>query len=166
VQTAWRLTKTRYLATAWDGEGARRSGGRWNSVGIAVVYTSATLSLTLLETLVHITSSVLPAYTAIPIDFEDSLVEVLATAALPADWRSDPAPGSTRAIGDAWYLAARSPVLKVPSVVVPGESNYVLNPRHPGFAQVHIGAPMPFPFVPSLPMPQPPRETDLKSAVR
>ena len=38
MPTAWRLTKARYLATAWDGEGAKRAGGRWNSVGTAVVY--------------------------------------------------------------------------------------------------------------------------------
>jgi RES domain-containing protein len=74
MPSAWRLTKTRYLATAWDGEGARTSGGRWTSVGTAVVYTSATLSLALVETLVHVPSGVLPAYTAVPIEFDDSLV--------------------------------------------------------------------------------------------
>ncbi len=50
MPSAWRLTKTRFLPTAWDGEGARRSGGRWNSTGTAVVYASSTLSLALVET--------------------------------------------------------------------------------------------------------------------
>ena len=47
--SAWRLTKTKLLASAWDGQGARKSGGRWNSIGIAVVYASGTLSLALVE---------------------------------------------------------------------------------------------------------------------
>ena len=153
MPTAWRLTKTKYLATAWDGEAARRDGGRWNSVGTAVVYTSATLSLSLVETLVHITSAVLPAYTAVRIDFDDSLVTTLEAKDLPRDWRSDPAPASTRAIGDAWVLAANRAAFRVPSVVVPIEFNYMFNPKHPDFARVLIGTPTPFPFDPRLPLP-------------
>jgi RES domain-containing protein len=153
VTSAWRITKTRYLATAWDGEGARRTGGRWNGAGTAVVYTSATLSLALVETLVHLPSGVLPAFSAVPVDFDDSLVAFLEDGDLPADWRSDPVPASTRAIGDAWVLAAKSAVLRVPSVIVPMEFNYVVNPRHPDFTQVNAGTPMPVPFDPRLPLP-------------
>ena len=143
---------TRYLATAWDGEGARRTGGRWNSVGTAVVYTSATLSLALVETLVHLPSGVLPAYSAIRVGFDDSVVEILGDEDLPADWRADPAPASTRTIGDEWVVAGRSAVLRVPSVVVPMEFNYVVNARHPDFARLTAGAAMPFPFDPRLPL--------------
>ena len=150
---AWRLTKTKHLATAWDGEGARRSGGRWNSVGTAVVYTSATLSLALVETLVHITSGVLPAYSAVPIEFDESLVATLEAKDLPPNWRADPAPPTVRAIGDSWVRAATSAALRVPSVVVPVEFNYVFSPQHPDFARVSIGAPMPFPFDARLPLP-------------
>jgi len=153
VPSAWRLTKTKYLTTAWDGEGARRAGGRWNSVGTSVVYTSATLSLALVETLVHLPSGVLPAFSAVRADFDDALVAILEDRDLPADWRSDPAPGSTRAIGDAWVLAENTVVLRVPSVVVPMEFNYVLNPKHPDFIRVAIGIPMAFPFDPRLPLP-------------
>lgn len=153
MTSAWRLTKTKHLATAWDGEGARRTGGRWNGAGTAVVYTSATLSLALVETLVHLPSGVLPAFSAVPVDFDDSLVAFLEDGDLPADWRSDPVPASTRAIGDAWVLAAKRAVLKVPSVIVPMEFNYVVNPRHPDFARVNAGTPMPFPFDPRLPLP-------------
>ena len=46
----------------------KRSGGRWNGKGTAVVYTSATLSLALLETLVHLPSGMLPAFSAVPAD--------------------------------------------------------------------------------------------------
>ena len=153
MPSAWRLTKTRYLATAWDGEGARTSGGRWTSVGTAVVYTSATLSLALVETLVHVPSGVLPAYTAVPIEFDDSLVAVVDTADLPPNWKDQPAPPETRAIGDSWVGSSKSALLRVPSVVVPSEFNYVVNPRHPDFGRIRIGAPMPFPFDPRLPPP-------------
>ena len=153
MPSAWRLTKTRYLATAWDGEGARTSGGRWNSVGTAVVYTSATLSLALVETLVHVPSGVLPAYTAVPIEFDDSLVAVVDAADLPRNWKDQPAPPETRAIGDSWVGSSKSALLRVPSVVVPSEFNYVVNPRHPDFGRIRIGAPMPFPFDPRLPPP-------------
>ena len=150
MPTAWRLTKTRFLTTAWDGEGARRTGGRWNSVGTAVVYTAATLSLALVETLVHLPSGILPAYSAQRADFDDSLVAILEDGDLPADWKSDPLPASTRAIGDAWVRAAKSAVLRVPSVVVPIEFNYVLNPKHPDVARVTLRVPMSFPFDPRL----------------
>jgi RES domain-containing protein len=146
VPNAWRLTKTKYLASAWDGEGARQTGGRWNSVGTAVVYTSATLSLALTETLVHIPAGVLPAYTAIPIEFDETLVTILEPKDVPTDWNINPPPASTQAFGDAWVSAARSAVLRVPSVVVPVEFNYVLNPNHPDLARAQIGAPMAFPF--------------------
>lgn len=150
MPTAWRLLKTKYLATAWDGEGARRNGGRWNSAGNAAVYTSATLSLALVETLVHMPSGVLPAYTAVPIDFDETLATTLDDRDLPANWMSNPPPASTKAIGDAWVVAAASAVFRVPSVVVPTEHNYMINPNHTDFVRIRIGAPMSFPFDPRL----------------
>lgn len=154
MPSAWRLTKTRYLATAWDGEGARQAGGRWNSVGTAVVYASGTLSLALVETLVHLPGGVLPAYSAQRADFADSQVAVLEDVDLPRGWRGDPPPAAARAIGDSWVVAARRAVLRVPSVVVPMEYNYLFNPRHADFARVRIGRSMPFPFDRRLPRPQ------------
>ena len=146
MDSAWRLIKTKYLATAWDGEGARRAGGRWNSAGTAVVYTSATLSLALAETLVHVPGGILPAYTAIPIEFDQSLIRVVELNELPSDWASHPPPASTQAIGDAWVASSKTAILEVPSVVVPVEFNYVINPGHGDFSQIRIGTPMPFPF--------------------
>ena len=152
MPTAWRLTKTKHLATAWDGEGAKRDGGRWNSVGTAVVYTSTTLSLALVETLVHIPSGLLPAYTAVPVDIDESQVTTLEAHDLPPNWKENPAPSSTQAVGDAWVMNAKSVALRVPSVVVPLELNCVLNPNHPDFARINIGTPIPFPFDPRLPL--------------
>ncbi len=153
MPVAWRLTKTKHLLHAWDGEGARLTGGRWNTAGTPAVYASATLSLALVETLVHVPSGILPACTAIPIEFDASLVERLEPRMLPEDWKAQPAPHATQAIGDAWVDAARGAILQVPSVVVPLESNYVINPKHSDFGRIRIGKPLPFPFDPRLPLP-------------
>ena len=83
MASAWRLTKTKLLSGAWDGQGAKKSGGRWNSVGIAVVYTSSTLSLALVEVLVHLPSGILPAYSAVRVDFDESMVAAVEPRELP-----------------------------------------------------------------------------------
>jgi RES domain-containing protein len=75
---AWRIIKTRYSADAFSGEGARLYGGRWNSSGIAMVYTAGSKSLATLELLVHVeNTSVLPSFSICPVDFDDSLVGLL-----------------------------------------------------------------------------------------
>jgi RES domain-containing protein len=146
MPTAWRLIKTKYLATAWDGEGAGKSGGRWNSVGVPVVYVSETLSLALVEILAHLTIGVLPAYSAIRVDFDESIATSLEAQRLPKGWRVSPPPITTQQIGDGWVRAATSAALRVPSVIVPSEFNYVLNPAHPDFARLVVGPARPFPF--------------------
>lgn len=71
----YRMTKTRYISTAWSGLGAKEAGGRWNSVGTALVYLSETASLTMLETLVHINApQLLDAYTLLSIDVPDDQI--------------------------------------------------------------------------------------------
>lgn len=150
MPSAWRLTKSKYLATAWDGEGAKAAGGRWNSAGVPVVYTSGTLSLALVEVLVHLTAEILPAYSAVPVEFEESLVAIVAPERLPRHWKDSPPPPATQAIGAEWVASGTSAVLRVPSVVVPGEFNFLLNPAHRDFRRITIGAPMAFPFDPRL----------------
>jgi RES domain-containing protein len=140
--TSWRVVRREFAVRAFEGEGAREWGGRWNSRGRAVVYTAATTSLGLLEMMVHAQSELLPVYSAIPVMFDGDLVETVEPAALPIDWRSVPAPRALRGLGDAWIDSLRSCILEVPSVVVPHESNFVVNPRHPEFASIEIGEPI------------------------
>jgi RES domain-containing protein len=148
---AWRIVKAKRAATAFDGEGARLFGGRWNNPGVAVVYTSASQSLAALELLANLEqASLLQRYVAIPVDFDASLVAVLHERALPEDWAAQPAPSDARAIGDAWVARATSAVLRVPSAVVPAEHNFLLNPAHPGYRKLRIGKPQPFAFDPRI----------------
>jgi RES domain-containing protein len=145
--TAWRIVKTNQARTAFSGEAAQANGGRWNSPGTATVYASWTGSLALLEILVHLEGSgMLEAFSLIPIEFDDGDVEVLDAAALPADWRTHPVPTSTQNIGDRWTVERRSAVLRIPSVIVAHESNYLLNPGHPRFRKIAIGRPRRFPL--------------------
>lgn len=145
---AWRIVKEKHAATAFSGEGARLFGGRWNSRGMSLVYTSGTKALAALESLVHLNPPVIFKYLTIPIEFDEALVEKVAV--LPADWNDMPPPPSTKAIGDLWTKQARSAVLELPSVIIPGESNYLLNPAHPDFNKIVIGKPEPFSFDPRL----------------
>jgi len=148
MNRVWRIVKEKHAATAFSGEGARRYGGRWNSVGTSVVYTSGSKALVALEALVHLNPPVIFKYVAIAIEFDDALVEKV--AALPAEWTEEPPPPATKAIGDLWVKEARSAVLELPSVIVPGEPNYLLNPAHPDFKKIVIGKSEPFSFDPRL----------------
>ncbi|MDZ4287472.1 MAG: RES family NAD+ phosphorylase [Prosthecobacter sp.] len=147
---AWRIVKAKYAATAFTGEGASRTGGRWNSRGVWMVYTSASKSLAALETLVHLNPPVLFNYVTIRLEFDDALVEKVPQADLPKGWTEQPAPPSTKEIGDAWVKERRSAVLQIASVIVPDESNYLLNSAHADFRKIVIGKPEPFAFDPRL----------------
>lgn len=151
MPTGWRILKSARAATAFNGEGARLYGGRWNSPGRAVVYTAQSESLAALELLVHLQAShLLMSYSSIPAAFDNKLVEVVDPAALPSNWRGYPAPLTLQQIGDQWVAEARSMVLQVPSAIVPSELNFIFNPSHPDFAQVSIGRPTSFRFDPRL----------------
>lgn len=137
---AWRIVKTRFAADAFSEEGARLYGGRWNSPGIAMVYTAGSISLATLELLVHLNNtSVLPSFSICPVEFDDSLVALLDLATLPPDWSQSPAPTSLQTIGDDWISRASSVVLRVPSAVIENENNYLINPAHTDFKKLVIG---------------------------
>ena len=145
--TAWRIVKARHATGALDGEGARVEGGRWNSPGSAVVYTSQSAALAALEMLVHLgRGSILAAYVLIACTFEKTLVSRLDRKRLPKNWRSYPAPPGLQMVGDEWIKSRESAVLEVPSVVIETDSNYLLNPHHPGFRTIRVGKPHPFEF--------------------
>jgi RES domain-containing protein len=150
MKVAWRIVREKHAATAFDGEGARLYGGRWNSTGTRVVYTSATQSLAALELLVHLNPPVAFRYRAIPIEFDEALMESITVPVLPAGWTDEPPSPGSRQIGDLWVKEARSAVLELPSVIIPTETNYLLNPGHPDFQKIRIGKPVPFALDPRL----------------
>ncbi|HEY2931677.1 MAG TPA: RES domain-containing protein [Acidobacteriota bacterium] len=132
---------------AFDGEGARVYGGRWNSPGTAMVYTAESISLAVLEVLVHVSNTtLLPSYVLCGIHFSESDIESFDARALPKNWRAYPAPPELQTIGDEWVKSGRSLSLKVPSSVVPEENIFLLNPAHKAFKSVRIDKPLTFKF--------------------
>lgn len=145
--TAWRIVKARHAARAFAGDGARLYGGRWNSPGVAVVYLASTRSLAALEVLVHVDrSQLLAAFVLISCSFEERLVRRLARRELPRRWRQLPSPSRLAALGDRWVREAQSAVLAVPSAIIEGETNFLLNPGHPDSRHLTIGKPQRFDF--------------------
>ena len=146
--TAWRIVKQKNPPRkAFDGEGARLYGGRWNSAGTPMVYTAQSQSLAVLEMLVHLdTPDLLEKYVLFGVTMEEGLILVLAETDLPRDWKSDPPPARLRAIGDAWATSLASVALRVPSSVIPAEFNYLLNPKHKDFGKIEIGKLLPFQY--------------------
>jgi RES domain-containing protein len=140
--TAWRIVKRKHARTAFTGEGARIYGGRWDSPGVAIVYTAESQSLAALEMVVHLDSSaLLLSYVVFEVGIDESLVSQVGLSKLPRNWRDDPPPVKAREVGDAWAMSGKSAVLQVPSATLPAEYNFLLNPHHPDFSKLAIGNP-------------------------
>ena len=132
---------------AFDGAGGLLRAGRWHERGHPVVYAAGSEALAALEILVHLSSvGQFPEYICIKASIPESLVlDIRDFDRLPDDWkRRDP--GETRAIGTRWLREAGSAVLKVPSIVIPREPNYVMNPAHPRFPEIELSKPLEFEF--------------------
>ena len=128
----WRITRQPFLTQALEGLGAKKYGGRWNSKGFAVVYTSESLELAVLEALVHLDIDLLPKDVyQIGLELDDQFIARV-PAPLPDDWDSPPPYSSNvQAIGDRWIRSGSSLGLRVPASVLPSRSNVLLNPSHP-----------------------------------
>lgn len=151
ISSAWRLTKTKFADDPLSAEGARLYGGRWNSPGVSVVYFAESISLAVLEVLVHLQATrILDSYSLIRIDFEASAVRTMGADTLPPTWADFPAPAELQALGDAWVESSDSALLRLPSSIVPLEHILLLNPRHPDCNRLTVSEPMPFRLDPRL----------------
>jgi RES domain-containing protein len=148
----WRICKVEHAASAFSGEGALRYDGRWHRKGTPVVYASESRSLAALEQLVHLSRQRLPPhFVCFAVDVPENLpISVVRIGDLPRGWHGHPAPVELREIGTRWAESGRSVCLRVPSAVVRGEHNFLLNPRHPDFRKLRIRRPEPFDFDPRL----------------
>ena len=143
----YRLSKRVYSADL-SGLGARIASGRWNSPGVALLYTSESRALCTAEIAVHTGLGLLPAdYQLITIDIPDSVsLSEINSDKLPKAWRSFPYAPFTRIIGDQFVKENKYLILKVPSAVVPGDFNYLVNLAHPLIDQVKIVKTVKFEF--------------------
>jgi RES domain-containing protein len=153
MPVAWRLVKATYAKNAFDGHGARITGGRWNSAGVRMVYLGDTPATTALEILVQDFPARMLRQNWVIFrgEFRDAVVEYVDPAMLPKDWSATPGSHIVRAIGDRWVACRSSLVLQVPSAVLPLQFNFLINPEHPAFpSALTISSPEPFRFDPRL----------------
>ncbi len=127
----YHIGRTKY-ANNLTGEGAKLFGGRWNNKMVRCIYTSESRALALLEYTVNININEIPRALSITIiEIPDDKITPVKEANLPGDWKQAPAPSSTKIFGSALLLAAAKPVISIPSIIIPDEFNYLLNPLHP-----------------------------------
>ena len=149
--TVWRLSRKVYASESYSGEGSRRYGGRWSPIGLSVAYSAESRSLAALEVLVNVRDPKLlfaQPWVMIAAKIPSDVIE--RPTRVPDEWRATPYPRATQTFGAEWVRAARSAVLRVPSTVVLGEFNYLLNPAHPDFSAIRRRKPRPFQFDPRL----------------
>ncbi|MFA7241538.1 MAG: RES family NAD+ phosphorylase [Sulfuricellaceae bacterium] len=124
-----------YVAEDTSGVGAKKTGGRWNRAGHAVIYTAESIPLAVLETLIHLGAGSLPLNRyLVRFDIPDAVWrqrEELTQHTAPVGWDALPPGKTSLEFGDGWLKSGRSSLLVVPSVVAPEASNILINPAHP-----------------------------------
>ncbi|MGM0943958.1 MAG: RES family NAD+ phosphorylase [Bacteroidota bacterium] len=143
----FRLMRKKY-GIALSGKGAALSGNRWNSKGTEIIYSADSRALAMAEVAVHLSLSILPKdYAMVEIDIPDSIsIASLSVEKLPENWNGFPHLLDTQLVGDDFVSEQKSCVLKVPSAVVPGDFNFLINLFHPEFSQIQIVDQEDFPF--------------------
>jgi RES domain-containing protein len=135
----YRISKAVHVATALSGQGAAWYAGRWNSRGVRLAYTAGSVALAMLELLVHADKEDAPTgLRLLACELPDDAVDPL--DALPEGWSDLPYSQAVQSVGDRWIASARSLALCVPSAVARHESNVLINPAHPRFAEVALVA--------------------------
>ncbi len=135
----YRLAKERFKNDL-SGKGAEIAGGRWNSKGVAVLYTSESRALCTTEIAVHTPLGILPDdFYLITIDIPDNIeIKEIKATQLPENWKNIPHINDTQQTGNKFIKEKKFLVLKVPSAVVQGDYNYLLNPAHKDFEKIKI----------------------------
>lgn len=143
----FRLTKKPY-AKSLSGEGAKKFGGRWNSIGTPMLYTSESRALALVELAVHLPLVLQPVeYYLISLEIPTSVKSgILSMKELPHDWFCNSYVDRTQQIGDQFIQQNKLLILKVPSAVVQGDYNILINPNHPAIKKIKILSVEPFSF--------------------
>jgi len=142
----YRISKDAYIRDL-TGIGAKSVGGRWNFKGIAVLYASSSISLSVLECLAHFPAAFAPKDMAMAtISIPDNSITEINLDKLPENWREVPSPRVLKELAYQWIKSQESLVLKVPSIIVPQEFNYIINPFHEEFQKVLLEEVTPFSF--------------------
>lgn len=145
----YRLCNPKYAADL-SGTGAAITGGRWNKKGRAVLYTSESVALALLEIVVNIPPMFQPNLNLLTFEIPESLIFEIPKRELPYNWNKYPSPYILSELGEKYYKDPGLLGIKVPSAVVSSDYNFILNPNNREFSQVKIQKNEPFIFDPRL----------------
>jgi RES domain-containing protein len=142
----WRIAQRKYALDRLCADSALY-GGRWNPVGMPALYCGASIAICALEKFVHVGQAPLPPLVLVAVDFPDDCEIFTPTASeLPVGWDELPTSISAQGLGRAWLERGETLAMRVPSVVLPEESNVIVNPQHPDYARVELTVLRPFTF--------------------
>lgn len=143
----FRLARKKYPIEL-SGKGASLTGARWNSKGTEIIYCAQSRALAMAEVAVHLSLAILPSdFVMLTIEIPEAIfVEILNPLLLKEDWNVFPGTFETPFLGDDFVKRNQNAVLKVPSAVVQGDFNFLINPHHKDFAAIQIVAQIDFPF--------------------
>lgn len=143
----FRLSREKY-AYQLNGIGASKFGGRWNTKGTEIVYTAESRALAMAEVAVHLNLTWLPRdYMMVEVHIPDKIgIDTIKPGKLPDNWSEHPPNSRTQHLGDQFTNDKKDAVLKVPSAVVQGDFNYLIDPHHHSFKDISIIDAQPFPF--------------------
>jgi len=133
----YRISKCQYIDDL-KGTGAANYAGRWHNKGTYVLYTAATASLALLESVVHMAKIPADGYCMICLEIPENNIQEIFVNNLPANWQAQPSPDILKSIGDSFIREGKFFALKLPSAIMPEDFNYLLNPNHPDASSIKI----------------------------
>lgn len=144
----YRILRECYARAPFEGEGSYLFGGRWSSPGTRISYAAEHLSLAMLEYFVHIDAADPPRdLVVVAADIPNTVSRaVVKPENLPKEWQQVPPPSALTAIGDSFAAERKVAILVVPSALAPSESNWLINPLHPQFADIQVRRPEPFQY--------------------
>ncbi|HEY5851986.1 MAG TPA: RES family NAD+ phosphorylase [Lysobacter sp.] len=147
----YRISKPEHVASALLGNGSALAPGRWNTAGVRLAYAATSVSLAMLEILVHMNREDVPeGRRIVTYEVPDDAIEHLPENEWPDGWNRLPYSDTVRAVGDEFIRHGRHLAIRVPSAVARGESNLLINPAHPRFAEIRLLADHPLSLDPRL----------------
>lgn len=142
----WRISQRKYALDRLCA-GSALYGGRWNPVGFPALYCGASIAICALEKFVHVGQAPLPPLVLVAIDLPDHITVFSPDMSeLPSGWDELPTSTTAQTLGREWLERAKDLAMRVPSAILPEESNVIVNPHHPEFEHVRMTVVRPFSF--------------------
>jgi RES domain-containing protein len=134
----YRISSSKYIEDL-SGAGAKQYGGRWNNKRTAVVYLAETRAMAVMEVLVHLSpEQVDRPFVLATFDVPDDKIYDISIFDLPEDWRDPQTGDELKKIGDKFVRDGIYLLMKVPSIILEEEFNFIINPNHPDSKKIKL----------------------------